>query len=448
MRRILLPVFAGLFGLLLTTSCESEMPSMDSDPVEVNKWIFTTLKSNYLFWTAKDSASLNYGIQPPEFFGGLKSGSDNIASLAKISNINSQESYDIGFEYGINNYRGDNVTYYVVYYTRKGTFADNNIRRGDNIIAVNGTSVTEQNSKTLLAEAIAEGGTVKLSYMRPPQSEPIEVDFPLMSSDNALVVNEDPVYAVTDTVMGSLRVGYIAYNRFTSEHKTQLLNALTQLKSKNINYFVLDLRYNPGGFLPIFETLGSALVKNRTTGDPFLVYKRREDIGDRQISLSNVSSIPNLGDQLAKIYIITGQYTASASEAFINALKAYWGNNLILVGEKTTAGDNNNIAIVPTADKTNQWQLTVPIGYMADKDGNSNYANGFTPTGKYLVNDINPEEVEALRPLGVTSERIYKVIIDDIRGVRALKSATITTDSYKIPSSIMSKPWANKAIAE
>ena len=39
---------------------------------------------------------------------------------------------------------------------------------------------------------------------------------------------------------------------------------------------------------------------------------------------------------LNKIYILTSQYTASASEAIINGLKPYMGDeNVILIGEQT-----------------------------------------------------------------------------------------------------------------
>jgi len=453
MRKLLFPVFAGLFSIIFMGSCESEMPSSSSVSVEeaerVNVWVYQTMRDNYLYWTNRDSADFNYTLQPAEFFAGIKSNSDTFTSFAKISDITSKTTYDIGFEYAINNYRGDGVTYYVVLYTKPGTLAHSNMKRGDNIIAVNGTEVTEQNAETLLSNAIQEGNNVSLSYMRPPQSLPVDVDFPVLASSDDPIANENPIYTVTDTVMGSIKVGYLAYNKFSSDFNTQLQTALTGLSGKGINYFVLDLRYNPGGDLSPIGVLGSALVENRVANEPFMIYDRREGIANLQIPISDNASIPKLGDQLNKIYIITGQYTASASEAFINALRAYRPSDVVLVGEKTAAGANNNIATVSGRDEKNQWLLSnIPIGYMADKDGNSSYTNGFTPASKYLVNDVNPDEIEAMLPLGVTSERIYKAIIDDIRGVRSLKSINQSTDSYRMPSSIMSKSWANTAIAD
>lgn len=460
MRKILFPITMGLFSMLFIASCESDMPDFNGEiPVkeanEVNEWIYEDMNDNYLFWTGKNSTDLDFNLQPGDFFKELKNSSDNIASLTKRSDISTETTYDIGFEYGINHYTVDNKTYYVVYYTKEGSSAENNgIKRGDNIISINGTAVPNNidDAETLLLNAIKNGGTINLAYMRPPASNPVEASITLQTA-----VAENPVYAVKDTAMNlnTMRVGYLAYNQFSSksDSETKLKNALTQLKDKNINYFVLDLRYNPGGDLSPIGTLGSALVKSRVAGDPFMVYKRRTEIGDRQISISDDASIPKLGDQLNKIYIITGQYTSSASEAFINALKAYWGNNLILAGEKTVAAANNNIALVfPEYKKENantwEWKLTIPIGYMADKNGNYDYTDGFTPN--ISITDINTEKVEKMLPLGSTGERIFKEIIADIKGLRSasLKSVTVTSDGYSIPSSIMSKPWAGKSVVE
>ncbi len=461
MRKRLFPIAMGLFSMLFIVSCESELPDFSKVPEneanEVDEWVYKVMAENYL-WNVGDSANYDFTLQPADFLKNLinNTSREKYSTLADITNgTPSEPTYDIGFEYGINHYTVNNKTYYVVYYTKPNTTAGMYMKRGDNIISVNDTLVDMNNAETLLSRAIAAGGKVNLAFMRPPASIPVEMSITLQAS-----APENPVYAVTDTIM-NLGVGYLAYNMFNSSYNTQLMSALSTLKGKNINYLVLDLRYNGGGDVETASYLGSALV-NTQIGSPFIVSLGRDDITmPEQYQYPIVNSIgstpiPKLGNQLLKIYVIIGKATSAASNVFINALKYYYGDRLVLVGEAQYIEDKSekvedNIILGSsrfTTSENHMWRLELPYAHLANAANQYDYPDGFTPD--IAIADINPEKVEMMLPLGNTGERIYKEIIADIKGQRSasLKSVTTISDRYDVPVSIMSKSWTGKSVVE
>lgn len=443
MRKILFPVIAGLFSIIFIASCESDKPDFSSSDPSLNGWVYKTMAKDYL-WDVKDSASYNFSLSAQDFLKDIvgEASREKYSALTDLQTAVSTTTYDVGFDYAINDYTADGKTYYIVYYTTS-TFAKNNIRRGDNIYEVNGVEVTKSNYETLLPNAIQEAGKtgkkVSLRYVEMIGSSapnyPPAIDFPVEIAES-----KNPVYVTS--VSG--KTGYIAYNEFSSKYYNQLVDALTELKSKNIETLVIDLRYNPGGNYGPAAVLGSALVNNRVSiiGKPFVKFLRRDQSSEDQVSIrANVKEIdkdaesreiPEMG--VRKIYVIIGKYTNGVSNVFINALKAY-RSDVTLVGEPQYIKDKaqkieDNIAFGPYfyPDAVNpEWSLRIPFAYAANADGGKDYEYGFAPDN--LVYDVNPTELEDLGELGSVDERIFKAILSG-----NLKSATwspVSVDSYR-----------------
>lgn len=444
MRKLFFPFFAGLFSILFLGSCESEMPDPAND-LSLNNWIYSKMADNYL-WEVKDSSNYNFSLSASDFLKNVvgEASREKYSVLTDLGNATSTTTYDIGFDYAVNNYYNSDKTYYVVYYTTSD-FAKNNIKRGDNIYEVNGVEVTSSNCETLLPDAINQGKAVTLRYVQMTGSDkpnyPPEISFPVEIS-----ASKNPVYVTS--VFGN--TGYIAYNEFSSKYYKQLVGALTTLKTQNIKTLVLDLRYNPGGTYGPAAVLGSALVNNRSSvvGQPFVKFIRRDNSSEDQVSIrANVNDIdkdatsmdiPEMG--VSKIYIIIGKYTSGVSNVFINALKAY-PLNITVVGETQYIKDKaqkieDNIAFgaysYPQATNP-EWSLRIPFAYAANADGGKDYEYGFTPDK--LIYDINSTDLEELGELGTQDERILKAILSgNLRTV----SSSMSTDNYrsKVMSSI------------
>lgn len=461
MKKIIFSALAGIFGSILFHSCGGggiDVP-VQTPNNEINEWIYEIFRDNYLWDVEKHSEYI--WTLPSTYFDHLKNADDNNSSIWKNTDVVSS-SYDIGFEYTAARYN-DGKIYYVIFYVKPGTQAESEgLQRGDLILKVNNKEISESEAATLLINACKDGNTVNLVYVRPGESEQYKADIV-----PKVITNENPVYTSAITNLGNKKVGYLLYNKFIpgnqsiNENTGETLydntydNALAEVLQdfyyKGVSHLVLDLRYNPGGSLTSAGYLGSALVRIRNASDDFITYKRREDLEvTNPISpikltdkINEGVSIPRLGDNLEKIYIITGTYTAGAGEAFINAIKAYRGNNVIIVGQKTAGA--GNISVSNTASK-NEWLLSIALAYITDKNGEYDYAEGFNPD--LTVYDLSGDVNQTLQPLGSSEETVYKAVLALIRGTSARALQETGPVDIANTSSVINKPWAGKSIVE
>ena len=116
--------------------------------------------------------------------------------------------------------------------------------------------------------------------------------------------------------------------------------AFRKFKEAEADEFVLDLRYNRGGSISSSQLLATMLVPEAYMGKEFIHLKYNKLI-NRQYNLLFDKSVIGRGANInpQRLYIITSESTASASEAIINGLRPYMNSNLIQVGE-TTFGKN------------------------------------------------------------------------------------------------------------
>lgn len=459
MKKWLFPIMLGLTSMFVMSSCESDEPSFGGgEPINtnVNNWLYNEIfKPNYL-WDVSESANLDQGTEA--LFNSLKNPADNVSELWQSSGTTTPTtSYSIGFEYGINKY-SDGKVYYVVYYVIEGSSADlQGLRRGRIITEVNGVEPqSEEDAKQLLANAYKDGNPVKLTYVIPPASDTktIEVEPSIASIENPIYTSQ-----IIPLLSGS-DLGYIVYNSFTPgmtytdaagkpandfRYDNALADKFQEFANAGIEYLILDLRYNAGGTLSSSAVLASAMVKDRVDGDNFILFDRDRTTASSIEPVKMIGEtfggvqIPRLGNQLKGVYIITGAYTAGASNVFINSLQAYLPE-LKIVGEKTQATPNIYIG---TSSKEG-WFVSLALAYMANKNNQYSYANGISP--QQFVNEVPTDRTVLIKPLGDPEELVLNSIISDILGFRTVsvpqEYGSVTT-SY---SSTMQKPWANKSL--
>ncbi|MGB0905940.1 MAG: S41 family peptidase [Maricaulaceae bacterium] len=211
------------------------------------------------------------------------------------------------------------------------------------------------------------------------------------------VVTSVPVNRTEIIPTSTGNVGYILFNTFgTSIAEEQIVNAMADMSTQNVNDLVIDLRYNGGGFLAISAQLGymvagSANTANKTfdsltfndkhpvfnpvTGSaisptPFF----DETLG---FSLAEGQSLPSLN--LNRVFILSTSRTCSASEALINGLRGA-GVDVILVGGRTCGKPYGFYA----TDNCGETYFT--IQFRGENDlGFGDYSDGFNPQ-----NAVNP----------------------------------------------------------
>lgn len=142
-------------------------------------------------------------------------------------------------------------------------------------------------------------------------------------------------------------VGYIQFNNQDLGAQDALISAFQQMRDATVQDLVLDMRFNPGGFLYIAQTAASMITGPENNGRIFeqLRYsaKRAAETAASTFVFSSLVQTPETAYprgtplpqlDLPRVYILTSGLTCSASESVINSLRGI-GVDVILIGATT-----------------------------------------------------------------------------------------------------------------
>lgn len=414
--------------LLLNISCEKTDPKINGkdQPNEyVNNWIYEQM-AIYYYWNDKLPRNPNYSQNPQQFFKTLlhtynsttNPDGDRFSAIREnyidlLNSLGGVTSDEIGFEYIILSLSPDDapVKQYclMVLYPKLHTDAQKKgIKRGHFIMQIDGKDLTSNNYRELLSGTGSKTLTVAdLEYDsstgRPtfqPHPNPVTIQ---MHSQYA----EHPVHLDTVLTVDNKKIGYLVYNFFANDkgddsfaYDKDLMNSLQTIQSQGAEELILDLRYNGGGDVSSAIALASALVKDRSTENLLVstefnpivqaAFARQYGEGynedyfiDKIIHNKKViADVPTLN--LSRLYVLTSQFTASASELIINGLKPYM--DVILIGETTVGKNVGSFVLYEKDDPDNKWAI-MPITFKYfNSEGDSDFSAGFVPD--YAVSEF------------------------------------------------------------
>jgi len=286
------------------------------------------------------------------------------------------------------------------------------IQRGTIFYAINGTPLTVDNYRSLLANdtytinlADYDGGNIT------PNGQSVSL------TKTALA--ENPILLNTVITNGSHKIGYLMYNGFYSTYDNQLNTVFGSFQTQNVTDLVLDLRYNSGGSISTATKLAS-MITGQFTGQLFA--KQQWNAKAQSYYESNSPSslenrfVGNLNSlNLNKVYVLTTGATASASELVINCLKPYI--TVVQIGTTTTGKNVGSITLYdsPTFAKQNvnprhKYAMQPIVLKIVDKNGFGDYTSGIAPT------TLLPESMDDLGILGNPSEPLLNAAINQIIG--------------------------------
>jgi carboxyl-terminal processing protease len=236
----------------------------------------------------------------------------------------------------------------VVAYTDPGTpAASANIGRGAQILMVDGVDLvndgTQAGVNVLNAGLFpSAAGNHTFRILDAGSNTPRNVT--LAAGSLALV----PVQNVRTLPAPYQSVGYVQFNDHIATAEAQLVSAIQQLAAAQATDLVIDLRYNGGGYLDISSELSYMVAgAARTQGKVYeeLRFNDKNPFGlstaerttpfhstTQGFSLAAGSALPSLN--LARVYLLVGGDTCSASEAIINGLRGA-GVAVVLIGNTT-----------------------------------------------------------------------------------------------------------------
>jgi carboxyl-terminal processing protease len=329
-----------------------------------------------------------------------------------LEGVLSGNTLNNGMDYGLRYKTGSTTDIYgwVRYIIPGSDAATKDIQRGDIFHAINGTPLTIDNYRTLLAN---DTYTVNFADYDNGNITPNGESLSLTKTN----LTENPILISSVINQGTHNIGYLMYNGFYSNYESQLNTAFGSFASQNVTDLVLDLRYNSGGSVDTATKLAS-MITGQFSGQIFA--KEQWNAKAQAYFLSTnpgrldnkfVAGLNSLN--LNKVYILTTKATASASELIVNCLKPYI--TVVQIGDITTGKNVGSITLYdsPTFAKTNvnpshKYAMQPIVLKIVDKNGFGDYSAGIIPTTSL------PENMENLGVLGDINEPLLNVAINEI----------------------------------
>ena len=325
-----------------------------------------------------------------------------------------------GMDYGLRYKTGSTTDIYgwVRYIIPNSDASTKAISRGNIFFAINGTPLTIDNYKTLLANntytvnfADYDGGAIT------PNGQSVS-----LTKTN---LAENPILLSTVINQGTHNIGYLMYNGFYSSYDGQLNTVFGSFQSQNVTDLVIDLRYNSGGSINTATKLAS-MITGQFTGQVFAKQQWNAKAQSYYLS-NNPGSLENkfMGGlnslQLNKVYILTSKSSASASELLINCLKPFI--NVVQIGDVTTGKNVGSITLYdsPNFGKSNvnpshKYAMQPIVLKIVNKDNFGDYTTGISPTTLFQ------EDAGSLGVLGNNDEPLLNIAINQITGSGKISS--------------------------
>jgi carboxyl-terminal processing protease len=333
-----------------------------------------------------------------------------------LEGVLSGNTLNNGMDYGLKYTDNTHTTVYgwVRYIIPNSDAATKDIHRGDIFYAIDGEVLTGNNYRTLTAR---NSYTVNLADYT--ETAGVVTITPNGQSVTLTKTNlaENPILMNTVINQGTHTIGYLMYNGFYPSYDGQLNTVFGTFASQNVTDLVLDLRYNSGGAISTATKLAS-MITGQFSGQLFAKQQWNAK-AQSYFESSNPGSLENRfvsglnGLNLSKVYILTTEGTASASELVVNCLKPYI--TVVQIGNTTVGKNVGSITLYDSPSYTknhvnprHKYAMQPIVLKIVNKDGFGDYTTGIVPP------TLLPENLENLGVLGNADEPLLSAAINQI----------------------------------
>ncbi len=416
-----------ILSALFLSSCGEDRSKEYYALIEDDTWIEETMQAHYLWYSEMGTPTKNdFFAEPADFLAKILFKGNDTEKADKFSYIEEkttstsrsylQRSSTYGFDFelmtdptGITNHTFARVLFVLP----NSPASESGLTRGTWISQIKGIRLTTDNYGYLMQGNATTFTTQQL----------IDVDGVLawdtektLNIGASRTVEMNPFYVDTIYNIEGKKISYLVYNEFSTgpnntptdtQYGEQMKQIFAKFKSETPDAFILDLRYNPGGYLSCAQELGSLLVPSTALGKTFLTLQYNKITTPQADTIKYESNLAPYNMNLSKIYIITSAFTASASEAIINCLKPYMGDNVITIGE-TTVG--KNVAMQPYTEEYLDFILWPVVAYTLNANNKADYSDGIVPT--FAISER--KYLGTMYPLGNINEYLLKNVISYI----------------------------------
>ncbi|MCU0384430.1 MAG: S41 family peptidase [Flavihumibacter sp.] len=257
----------------------------------------------------------------------------------------------------------------VTYVEKDGAAGKAGVQRSWRLIKINGNSSinTSDASINFIVNAIYGGNAATVEFQKPDGSTQEITLTPITYQEYPLAL--DTVYT-----NGGKKIGYVVLNSFLGDQdqiKAAMASTFSDFGAQGVSELIVDLRYNGGGFVSLWEEMGNYLAPTAANGK--VMY--RQSFNNRYASqFDETVNFEKKGTvNPAKIVFIISQNTASASEGLINSLTPH--TEVKIVGPSASNGKPVGYFPIPVGD----WYI-LPVSFRTVNSNNQgSYFNGFIP---------------------------------------------------------------------
>ncbi len=405
---------------------------------DVNVWISEHMSSNYL-WNdefTKIRSQLSYWADADTFFNNAMNRMENIdedgsyysdgtryyysslttymyttdySAAPQSRAMSSANNYGINMVYPVWDETG---TYY--YFLIAGVYDESpaynaGLRRGMYITEYNEGKISNNNLEEYYNALMGYSEVTSQATLKISQYQKSGISYSMVDLGKYYVTpstyTKNPVIfsGVYKDVNPGVDVGYLVYSEFDMNADDNLLDIISNMKTKGASELILDLRYNPGGDVYASTVMATAITGAKSKGGIYCEMEYNEYrkslglvdyfyIGENPSMVDYSPIVEALSDNVAlnldRVYVITTGFTASASELIINGLRGL-GVEVYIVGQ-TTEGKNSGMEVIsslnyPDFDFGNYVYEFAPITfYNCNAEGFKDFHDGFAPDYEYV----------------------------------------------------------------
>lgn len=389
-----------------------ENAQLKNETVAQNKWLYSQMYKNY-FWykDLPDSATLIFNQPAQTFFDKLRSPKDRFSWIEpNLGYSGGASMFDhYGMEYREYQTSEGKTVNRVLLVLPNSPARKAGIERGDWFTTFQNLTGNMDLQLKLNKGEILDSKFYSKSIVN-------------LYADLALAHNSS---VSLDTIYnnGDHRIGYMVYNEFMDSegnarnpYRIELRDIFSKLKQDKITDFVIDLRYNHGGYVSICQYLCGLILADEHLGkvsgyqryNDKLTKIRYAETGNEEeiLKFPNKASVGGNNLGISKIYAIVTGNTASASESLLNSLSPF-----ITVVKIGTVSCGKGVGSFTIKDDNYKWQIQ-PITFR--------YFNALhvTVPDTGLIPDIVADETSLATyyELGDTKEYMLSIAINTITG--------------------------------
>ena len=458
MKRFLVFCLGLSISLSFFVQCSDDPTGVGSEYLEVNSWIRSQM-SDYYYWNFVVPRMAPGNLTPKQFFEDILYETDQFSYITDdaetlLNELNGSQ-YSSGFSPAILSFSDQDQLFMVVKYVYPDSPAQlAGLERGDIILSVNGQTLNSANYQELLQiNGMVTYGLGSYSLDAETQQANI-TDLDSVISVRKEILQLDPVITTKVIETGGKRIGYLFYAQFIDGTANLFINGLNErlaeLKAQKIDELVIDLRYNPGGRITAASQFANALVPLETVQNKDIFvefeynsllenfYQSTDGVDSENLFLRFQEGPVSMG--LERIYVLTTNQTASASELLIHGLKPYM--EVITVGSNTLGKYYGSFVITGTFQSPSVYYAILPVTLKyLNANQESDFIDGLEAQIGASENILSP------KPLGDPTDPLLEAAISDMMGETVSAKPFPTTFSPTVhwyptlSNQLQSKAW-------